>query len=155
MKKAEYEELHRWKAQGAAMIEKIIGNDKQALKDLAKIEAEGFVLLMSPEKQKDPKARHDLFGQLYKVYMDAVQLSSIVMNSKAHFIVKWTASPQQEDQKVRYNKEFMEAEGWENEPNNKSIVALDVSPGLMKFGTANGSAYDKRTTLVKHGVVLN
>ncbi|KAL3294266.1 hypothetical protein RB213_009173 [Colletotrichum asianum] len=155
MKQAEHEELFRWKAQGATMIEKIIGNDKEALRDLVKIEAEGFVLFLSPDQQKDPKARHDLSLQLYKVYKEALKLSSIFMNSKAHFIVKWTVSLQKQNQKVRYNKESMEAEGWENEPNNKSIVALDVSPGLMKFGTANGSAYDKRTTLVKHGVVLN
>ncbi|EQB48469.1 hypothetical protein CGLO_12300 [Colletotrichum gloeosporioides Cg-14] len=155
MNPAEFEELLRWKSQGAAMIEKTIGIDKAALKDLVKTETEGFLLLSSPETQKDPKAHRDLFVQLGKIYKEALQLSSIFMTSKAHFIVGWAISTQQGNQKVPYNKEFMEAEGWENEPTDKSIVALDVSPGLMKYGTANGSAYGKCTMLVKHGVVLN
>ncbi|KAJ0168615.1 hypothetical protein CTA2_3443 [Colletotrichum tanaceti] len=148
---ADAEQLLRWKAEGSGMIEKTIGVDKKALSDLVKEQTRIFSIFMSQDKQKDPSTLEELREDIGKVFDQAVQLRSIFMSSRAHFMVRWADRPKNES--LLYRAELMDAEAWEVELDEKTVVHFSISPSLLKYGTANGADYDKSKLLVKHRVV--
>ncbi|TID04794.1 hypothetical protein CH35J_003082 [Colletotrichum higginsianum] len=148
------ESLLRWKAEGSSMIEKTIGVDKKALSDLVKEQTHAFSIFMPRDKQKDPSTWKELCEDIGKVFDQAVQLRSIFMCSRAHFEVRWVEDPSRSKNKTLfYRAESMDAEAWEVELNEKTVVYFGISPGLLKSGTANGVDYDKSKLLVKDRVV--
>ncbi|WQF77450.1 hypothetical protein CDEST_02464 [Colletotrichum destructivum] len=148
------EALLRWKAEGSGMIEKITGVDKKALGRLAQEQTHAFSVFMPRDKQKDLLAVKGLCEDLEKIFDLAVQLHSIFMCSRAHFEIRWVHDlSRSKNKKLFYRAESMDAEAWEVELNENSVVYFGISPGLLKFGTANGVDYDKSKLLVKDRVV--
>ncbi|KAK6227406.1 hypothetical protein QIS74_00961 [Colletotrichum tabaci] len=153
-RKRDTELLLRWKAEGSEMIERIIGVDKQALGNLVKEQTHAFSIFMPRDKQKDPSTLKGLYEDIGKIFDQAVQLRSIFMCSRAHFEVRWVEDfSRSKNKTLFYKAESMDAEAWEVELNEKTVVYFGISPGLLKFGAANGVDYDKSKLLVKDRVV--
>lgn len=133
------------------MIEKIVGSDMDDLASIVMAEHEGFSLLLSEEKQGSQTAKQRLAKQLHKVYADAAELHSIFMKSKALFQVGWMENKGT----LKYKPKYMEAMGYENDLDNKSVVICQVSPVLLKYGNADGMDYDKGEVLIKLNVVCD
>ncbi|KAF6790674.1 hypothetical protein CSOJ01_14531 [Colletotrichum sojae] len=145
------EEFFRWKVHGSNMVEKIIGSDEEDITDIVKTEYQGFSALLPEEKRGSKSAQQSLIKQLHKVYAEAVDLQSILMKSRACFLVLWEKT----EGAMVYEPEYMEAEAYETDLDTNSIVLCQVSPALFKQGNADGTDYDNHEVLIKLNVVCN
>ncbi|KAK1960023.1 hypothetical protein LY78DRAFT_590426 [Colletotrichum sublineola] len=146
-------EFFHWKSQGAAMLENLVGLQDHTLRSLARTEHHGFSALLPPAKKADNATRDILYEELLSVYKDAVELHSIFMKSKAHFYINWIDRKQPSGGNIHYASECMEAEAWGETLGKDSVVVFSISPGLWKFGTANGADYNLAMLLVKPRVI--
>ncbi|KAJ0337092.1 hypothetical protein COL154_013226 [Colletotrichum chrysophilum] len=100
-------------------------------------------------------ARDALHHDLLSVFGDAVWLFSTFMKSRALFDVHWASQSEFLKESVAYDPAVMEEEVRGNGPDKGRSVVLNISPGLRKIGTADGTDYDRTMVLVKPRVVCN
>ncbi|KAL0937240.1 uncharacterized protein CTRU02_206971 [Colletotrichum truncatum] len=142
-------EFFSWRSQAAIMIDELVGFRNQILQQLAMTGHITFSSLLPPGKRHDKSARNALGREFLSICKDAVELQSIFMKSKAYFFVHWENATKSGMEKVVYRPDDMEAEDWGKTLGDKSVVKINISPGLLKCGTANGVDYDRRIWLVK------
>lgn len=148
-------DLFRWKAEGAKMIDEMIGVDKAELKKAIDKELAVFSKFLPKNNLHHHVAMTKLSKGLGKAFDYALQLQSIFMKSKAIFYSKWTTATTS-TKVVRYSPGSMAAEVWQKEPlDEDSIVNFCISPSLIKIGTADGDHYEQSLRLVKARVICN
>lgn len=137
------------------MIDDMIGVDKQKLKQVADDHAAIFYLFVPRYGVHQNNAMDRLFKNLCKVIGDALTLHGIFMASKAHFMLDRPHAPSR-GRLTRYDSDWMEAESWVNEPlDNRNSLKFPISPGIVKYGTADGEHYDQQLRLFKARVACN
>ncbi|KAK1974492.1 hypothetical protein LZ30DRAFT_670166 [Colletotrichum cereale] len=141
-----------WRSQGAAIVESLVGRQDQELTMLITADHCSLSLLLSPSD--DSRARI-LYEELSNIYKDALDLHAIFMKSKAIFCIEWVQLTGLCQGEVPYDPNLMEAEAWTWVPDVNSVVISDISPGLRKFGTADGASFDQQILLVKPKVICN
>ncbi|KAF4815731.1 hypothetical protein CGCSCA5_v006959 [Colletotrichum siamense] len=154
-KGADARSFFKWKAEGGRMIDDMIGVDKQKLKQVADDHAAIFYLFVPRYGVHQNTAMDRLFKNLCNVIEDALTLHGIFMASKAHFMLDRPHAPSR-GRLTRYDSDWMEAESWVNEPlDNRNSLKFPISPGIVKYGTADGEHYDQQLRLVKARVACN
>ncbi|KAF3804987.1 hypothetical protein GCG54_00005732 [Colletotrichum gloeosporioides] len=154
-KDAEAKSFFHWKAEGGRMIGDLIGVDKEKLKQVADDHAAIFYLFVSRNGVRNHNGMDRLFKNLCKIIEDALVLHGIFMASKAHFMLDRPHAPSR-GRLTRYDADWMEAESWVKEPlDHRSSLKFPISPGLVKYGTADGEHYDQQLRLVKARVACH
>ncbi|KAJ0337719.1 hypothetical protein COL922a_006415 [Colletotrichum nupharicola] len=154
-KNSDAKSFFQWKAEGARMIEDMIGVDKRKLKRMADEQAATFYLFVPRHRVHHKTAMERLFKNLCNVIEDALSLHKIFMTSKAHFTLDRPQATGR-GRLTRYDSEWMDAESWVKDPlDNRSSLKFPISPGLVKHGTADGEHYDQQLRLVKARVACN
>ncbi|KAK1995875.1 hypothetical protein LX36DRAFT_581517 [Colletotrichum falcatum] len=143
--------LLRWKAESAAMIDRVIGVDDEEMNTAADEEHRGLCAFISHECPDIAATRQSLCQQLRNIFKEAAEIHRIFMQSRAHFYLD-VVNP---GEVIYYNPEFHKAEEWDNELSERSIVLLGISPSLVKVGNADGGKYDKSNRLIKASVICN
>ncbi|KAK1532232.1 uncharacterized protein CCOS01_04215 [Colletotrichum costaricense] len=143
------------KAEIGEMINQMIGVDQAEMLRVVQMEMVAFFRFV-PNECPDYKAKNEkLERYILKIFDDAVQLRGIFMASRAYFYPKWYKE-MAGGARIRFDDKSMEAEGWEKEPlGDGNIVLCNISPGLVKVGTADGNSYDSDLLLVKARVVCD
>ncbi|KAK0381335.1 hypothetical protein CLIM01_01304 [Colletotrichum limetticola] len=143
------------KAEIGEMINQMIGVDQAEMLRVVQMEMVAFFIFV-PNECPDYEAKNKkLEKYILKIFDDAVQLRGIFMASRAYFYPKWYKK-MAGGARIRFDDKSMEAEGWEKEPlGDGNIVLCNISPGLVKVGTADGNSYDSDLLLVKARVVCD
>ncbi|KAF0324303.1 hypothetical protein GQ607_008477 [Colletotrichum asianum] len=154
-KDADAKSFFHWKAEGARMIEEMVGVDMQKLKQMADEHAAILYPFVPRHGVHHKTAIERLFKNLCNVIEDALNLHKIFMKSKAHFTLDRPKTPGR-GRLARYDSGWMDAESWVKEPlDSQSLLKFPISPGLVKHGTADGEHYDQQLRLVKARVACN
>ncbi|KXH31770.1 hypothetical protein CSIM01_09445 [Colletotrichum simmondsii] len=148
-------ELLQWKANSANMIDRAMGFDEDDVEDAIYEEYEGLVQFLPVDSPDCEAQKSQLYGELRKVFKDAVELLRIFMKSKAHFFIDWDDASFTVEGDVHYQPGLHEAEVWEKDLSAKSTVKFVISPRLIKAGNADGDNYDKKVHLAKASVVCD
>ncbi|KAH0438207.1 hypothetical protein CcaCcLH18_03474 [Colletotrichum camelliae] len=147
--------LFQWKSTGGKMIEEMWGTDHGEFQKYVKEMTEVFSEFLPQDCESHVKKQDKLSEGLCKVLEDALKLQVIFMSSKAHFYINWP-SKQSSGKSISYNADSMDAEGYDKTPlDEESTVLFQLSPSLMKVGTADGDSYDQSMRLVKARVICN
>ncbi|KAI8315807.1 hypothetical protein K4K59_000744 [Colletotrichum sp. SAR11_240] len=146
--------LFQWKATGGKMIEEMWGTDHGEFRKYVKEMTEVFAEFLPRDSKSQVKKQDKLSEGLCKVLEYALELQVIFMSSKAHFYIDWP-SIQSSGQDISYDADSMDAEGYETPLDERSIVLFQLSPSLMKVGTADGDSYDQSMRLIKARVICN
>ncbi|KAF4781819.1 hypothetical protein HER10_EVM0003683 [Colletotrichum scovillei] len=148
--------LLRCKAEVGEMINRIIGVDHTELSTVTQIEITAFINFI-PKRCSDHQAKYEkLQKNMCKIFNDALELRAIFMASQAHFYTSWDYMQVADLPPIHFDDKYMEAEGWEREPlGDGNIVLCNISPALVKVGTADGDSYDSDLLLVKARVVCD
>ncbi|KXH62516.1 hypothetical protein CNYM01_01727 [Colletotrichum nymphaeae SA-01] len=143
------------KAEIGETINQMVGVDQAEMLRVVQMEMVAFVIFI-PNECPNYKAKNEkLEKYILKIFDDAVQLRGIFMASKAYFYPRWYKD-KAGGARIRFDDKSMEAEGWEKEPlGDGNIVLCNISPGLVKVGTADGDSYDSDLLLVKARVVCD
>ncbi|KAF4921541.1 hypothetical protein CGCF245_v015568 [Colletotrichum fructicola] len=132
-----------------------MGLRDQLLRKHAAREQLRLSVLLPLDKRKDRSARGALHQDLLSVFRDALWLFSTFMKSRALFDVHWASQSEFSKESVAYDPAVMEEEVRGSGPDDGRSVVFNVSPGLRKIGTADGTDYDRTMILVKPRVVCN
>ncbi|KAH0430383.1 hypothetical protein CcaCcLH18_07895 [Colletotrichum camelliae] len=148
-------DFFHWRSQGAVLIETTMGLQDQLLRKHAVREQLRFSVLLPLDKRKDRSASDALHQDLLSVFRDALWLFSTFMKSRALFHVHWASRLESSKERVAYDPAVMEEEVRGIGSDDGRSIVLNVSPGLSKIGTADGTDYDRTMILVKPKVVCN
>ncbi|KAK2024067.1 hypothetical protein LX32DRAFT_706260 [Colletotrichum zoysiae] len=143
--------LFRWKAESAVMIDGAIGVDNEKLDTAVDEEYHGLCAFIPLDCPDVTTARQSLHRELRNIFKQAAEIHRVLMQSRAHFYLDRVGT----EGEVHYNPEYHEAEVYDQELSEKSIVLLGISPSLVKVGNADGGNYDKSTRLVKASVICD
>ncbi|KAK2053963.1 hypothetical protein LY76DRAFT_666126 [Colletotrichum caudatum] len=146
-------QILRWKADSAAMIDKAFGVDKNELDDTVYEEHLGLLRFIPSDCPDARTKRKSLYKELREIFKEAVMIHRMLMQSRAHFYLDHVDTVTEDV--VHYNPEYHEAEVWDKELSEKSIVLLGIAPSLVKIGNADGGNYDKSNRLVKASVICD
>ncbi|EXF78217.1 hypothetical protein CFIO01_00212 [Colletotrichum fioriniae PJ7] len=144
------------KAEMGEMIGQMIGVDHPELLRVTQMEITAFAHFIPKECSDYKVKREKLQKHIIKIFDDALQLRGIFMASRAYFYPKWCHKEVTGGGRIRFDDKSMEAEGWEKEPLcNGNMVLCNISPCLVKVGTADGDSYNSDLLLVKARVVCD
>ncbi|OHE92392.1 hypothetical protein CORC01_12319 [Colletotrichum orchidophilum] len=148
--------LIHWKGETGQMIGLMIGVDETELRKVVRMERAAFSKFI-PKVGSDYPAKCKKLGKgLSKIFDNALQLQATFMASKAHFYLDRPREQVMGDGCIHFDSGSMTAEGWEKEPlGDGSTVLLNISPALVKVGTADGHHYDSRLLLAKARVICD
>ncbi|KAI3558106.1 hypothetical protein CABS01_02665 [Colletotrichum abscissum] len=152
---ADPSEIHRWKAASGRMIDRMIGVDEVEMQEVIYAEHQGLVRFIPRDRSGHKAQKSQLYKDLEKIFKDAVELHRVFMRSRAHFYVDWTETLSTTGDVTHYHPDLHEAEVYEKDLDDSSIVKFVISPSLMKIGNADGDSYDKRSRLIKASVICD
>ncbi|TDZ67835.1 hypothetical protein CTRI78_v002692 [Colletotrichum trifolii] len=144
-----------WRSKGATLVEATTGLHDRNLQRYVAREQLKLSALLPLEKRKDERVRNRLHRDLLNIFEDALRLYSVFMTSRAFCKVYWTSPLKEPDGSFVYDPTIMEAEAWGSHLDRPQRVVFNISPGLLKIGTADGSDYDRESLLVKPRVVCS
>ncbi|TEA15821.1 hypothetical protein C8034_v001994 [Colletotrichum sidae] len=144
-----------WRSKGATLVEAATGFHDRKLQQYVAREQHQLSALLPLEKRKDKSVRNRLHRDLLNIFEDALRLYSVFMTSRAFCKVYWPSPLKEPDGSFVYDPTIMEAEAWGSHLDRPQRVVFNISPGLLKNGTADGSDYDRVSLLVKPRVVCS
>ncbi|TDZ27791.1 hypothetical protein C8035_v008623 [Colletotrichum spinosum] len=144
-----------WRSKGATLVEAATGLHDRKLQQYVAREQHQLSALLPLEKRKDKSVRNRLHRDLLNIFEDALRLYSVFMTSRAFCKVYWPSPLKEPDGSFVYDPATMEAEAWGSHLDRPQRVVFNISPGLLKIGTADGSDYDRVSPLVKPRVVCS
>ncbi|KAL7909217.1 hypothetical protein GGI35DRAFT_493216 [Trichoderma velutinum] len=102
-----------------------------------------------------PGPKKDHFkGEIKKLIAKAAELHSIMMKSKAIFLVQWIGEYDGEEP-VLFDQTKMSSLQYDNELDaSRSFVKFVEAPGLVKIGNADGEQFDTQMVLCESQVIL-
>ncbi|KAL2873751.1 hypothetical protein SGCOL_011066 [Colletotrichum sp. CLE4] len=144
------------KAEIGDMIGQLIGIDEAELLRVEHMEIMAFAKFIPTDCSGYQAKVEKLYKNIHKIFDNALELRAIFMASKAYFYTDWCRKRIAVGARIRFEDKSMKAEAWEKEPRgNGSTVLLNISPALMKVGTADGDSYGSDLMLVKARVVCD
>lgn len=136
-------EIHDWRALTAYLLSKVTPDDTQrmSMEDIASSAASEVLDLLDPWAK--PSQSEELKQQLADIYQDAIKLSCLLQEQRAHWKLSflnecWSAGT------LFYSSAHME----DIDTSSKSVASPDkmveivVEPALSKRGTMNGTKFE-------------